>query len=198
MKGWLETDEYQVAVVSLETASDHLRRVLSNDYHWKWVIIGLHNALQGFMVLALQGSNYLNVLTDECAQKWLAAYESGSKDFPDPKLDSFLKLYKKIKSERMNIYTNSIPFKPNTSQARSVKKLNSLRNEFIHFIPKGWLLELGGLPQITEDCLDIIHFLAFECGNILWHDKSLDKQTSDHIDLARLSIKHVKEKYKLL
>jgi len=196
MENWLRTDEIQEAIISLEVVSIQLPKVSLDDHYWKWAIIGLHNALQGFMVLALQGSNYLNVLTDKCAREWLATYESGRKDYPEPKLDGFLNLYKKIKSERMNIYTSSILFKPNDSQEQSVKKLHSLRNEFIHFVPKGWSLELSGLPQIFENCLDVIHFLAFECGNVFWHEID-EKRTREFISLVRSSINPIKEKYGL-
>ena len=44
-------------------------------------------------------------------------------------------------------------FKPGT-QGRSVKQLNKLRNEFIHFVPKGWSLEVDA--RIVDDCLNVI------------------------------------------
>ena len=199
MKGWLETDEFQEAVISLEVLSDQLPKVLIDDHHWKWAIIGLHNALQGFMVLALTGTNGLNALTEKCAKEWLAAYERGDRTSPKRKLDSFLNLYKKIQSDNhMGIYNISVSFKPKNSQEHSIKKLNALRNEFIHFVPQGWMLELDGLPQIVEDCLSIIHFLAFECGNVFWHNETLEKQTRAYIDSARSVTTSMKEKYKLL
>jgi hypothetical protein len=199
MKGWLETDEFQEAVISLEVVSDQLPKVITNNHHWKWVIVSLHNALQGFMVLALTGTNGLNTLTEKCAKEWLASHDHGERTSPDRKLDSFLNLYKKIQSDDyMGIYNISVSYKPKLSQERNVKKLNALRNEFIHFVPQGWMLELGDLPQIVEDCLDIIYFLAFECGNVSWRDESLKKQTREYIDRARSSLTSIKEDYRLL
>ena len=75
-------------------------------------------------------------------------------------------LYRKP-SDRMMMYGHSQPFKPQGTQTESVKMLNHLRNEFIHFLPKGWSLEASGLPQVVKDCVNIIAFLAFECGNVL-------------------------------
>jgi len=195
MEHWLRTDEAQQAVLALQTANEQLPRVTANPHHWQWVIIGLHNALQGFMVLALRGTNGLNVLTDECAKEWLAAYERGDDKYPEPKLDKFLKLYKKIKSDRMKMYVNSQLFKPSGTQGRSIRKLNSLRNEFIHFVPKGWSLEVSGLPQIVDDCLAIISFLAFECGNVIWHDSALETQTREIIENAKREAGLIKRKY---
>src|SRR5262245_58486709 len=50
---WLRTDEIQEAVLSLEAAYDFAERCKSELYYWKWTLIALHNAVQGFMVIAL-------------------------------------------------------------------------------------------------------------------------------------------------
>ena len=41
-----------------------------------------------------------------------------------------------------------------------MKNLNFIRNEFVHFTPKGWSLELSGAPRIAIDCLDVAEFLV--------------------------------------
>lgn len=194
---WLETDEHKEAVLALQLASEQLTHLESTDNprFWNWVIVGLHSALQGYMVLALRGPNSLNVLTDKCTKEWLAAYESGSGKYPVQKLDGFMNLYKKIKSERMLMYDHSRVFKPSGTQGGSVKKLNSFRNDFIHFTPKGWRIEVSGLPQIVDDCLNIISFLAFECNNMLWNDQNLEEQTRELIDRAKESVLHIKQTY---
>lgn len=97
MEHWLRTDEAQQAVLALQMASEQLERGVDNPHYWQWVIVGLHNALQGFMVLALRGSTNLNVLTDKCAEQWLAAYERGDVNYPEQRLDRFLNLYNEDK-----------------------------------------------------------------------------------------------------
>lgn len=52
MDNRLDTDEALEAVLSLEMVRDQLLKVEQNLHYWKWVIIALHNALQGYMVLA--------------------------------------------------------------------------------------------------------------------------------------------------
>ncbi len=88
------------AVISLEMLCEQLPKVIDNPHYWKWIVIALHNALQGFMVLALKGSNGLNVLTEECEKEWIAAFKRHDNVWPKRKLDTFLNLYKKIKSGR--------------------------------------------------------------------------------------------------
>ena len=57
------TDEYAEATTALEEVVVHLRAVASDTHQWKWVVIALHSALQGFLVLALRGSANFDVMT---------------------------------------------------------------------------------------------------------------------------------------
>jgi len=200
MENWFETNETQEAVLSLQMMSeqlDHLAKT-GNKHYWTWIIIGLHTALNGFMVLALRGTNDLNVLPEKCAKQWLTAYDSNSGKYPEKRLDSFLNLYNKIKSEKMNLYTNSKLFIPKATQDSSVEKLNSLRNDFIHFIPKDWLIEPSYFIQIVYDCLDIISFLAFDCGNVMWQEEDLETQTRELVEKAKKSVALIKKTYSSL
>ena len=208
MNDWLRTDEALEAVLSLEMVCDQLRKVTDNHYYWKWVIIALHNALQGYMVLALRGTNSINILTKECAQGRMEARMSRFDKFPKRRLDSFLNLYKKIqrgrktyddwkkgngilhrkKGDLMLMYTHSRPFKPKGTQTDSVKRLNYWRNVFIHFLPQNLSLDMDCFPRMVTDCIDIIAFLAFDCGNILWHDQSLEHKTEILIEQIKTAL----------
>jgi hypothetical protein len=197
MEKWLETDEFQETVIALRLVSEQLAYLEStgNPHYWSWVIVGLHNALQGFMVLALCGTNNINVLTEDCAREWLAAYERRDGNYPEQKLDKFLNLYKKIKSSRMQMYMDSQSFKPSGTQCKSIKQINKFRNDFIHFVPKGWLIETSGLPEIIDDCLDIISFLAFECGNVFWREQDLEAQARVLMERAKQSTRLIRQAY---
>ena len=185
---WLRTDETLEAVSSLEMVAISLKDVKKDLYQWKWAILALHNSLQGFMVLALRGGSGLNCLRDDIAKEWLRAYRT-DKPLPQEKLDSFLNLYSKIKNpDRMQWYVESKPFKPSGTQGESIKKLNSLRNEFVHFVPKGGSLEITGLPRIFLDCLNIIEFLCWECGNIFWHDKIVFKRAKKALSKSKKTL----------
>ena len=101
---YLSTNELLEAVKALETFLNILRLVKGDKYYWKWAIIALHNSIPGFMVCALRGSSNLAVLTPECAKAWTDSDQNG-KPYPEEKLDDFLNLYKKIKSNLMVQYT---------------------------------------------------------------------------------------------
>ncbi len=190
---YLRTDEQEEAVRSLEWAEVQANLIATDCYLWKWVLISLHNAVQGFMVLGLWNGNGLLSLTPKAAEKWLIAYNNG-KPFPVDKLDNFLNLYNKIKDPNNFNTFGSSHFIPSNHDA-SFKYLNDFRNEFIHFTPKGWSLELAGLPQICLDILDLIQFLGWNTTAILWHKQTLPKRAKKAHKKLRLLLLELKSQY---
>ncbi|MBP7799661.1 MAG: hypothetical protein KA072_13660 [Thermoanaerobaculaceae bacterium] len=177
---WLSTNELEEAIGDLEMVAELLPGVLTGPRRWRWVIPALHRCLQGFMVSALVDGNGLRCLDKKSFTRWMEAYRTDRARLPsDPKIDSFLNLYKKVKDrDTMRFYVMSKPFRPTGQQERSVKLLNGLRNELTHFQPRVWGLEVSGLPGICRDCLEVAHFLAFESGNILWiEDEPMQRTT---------------------
>ncbi|MDN5849405.1 MAG: hypothetical protein L0H63_07140 [Nitrococcus sp.] len=139
-------------------------------YAWRWIVLSLHNAVQGFMVLSLRHGNGLLALSSRCFVAWMEAHESDGK-YPKKELDTYLGLYKKVKSKETGAIGGNTPFVPKGSEGRSIRKLNALRKDFIHFTPKGWSLEVSGLPKIGIDCLRLIAFLGWETQNVFWHSQ---------------------------
>jgi hypothetical protein len=154
----LKTDTQSDAVASLRLVADTMGRVGSDIALWKWIVISLHNAVQGFMVLALEGTNWDRVTRPG---------ESGSGLLRD-----FLHLYQMTKSEVwMGQFTTSRTFVPAGTEGTSIKSLNRFRNEFMHYVPKAWRIYpevIASFPQMVDDCANVIAFLAFESGNVEW------------------------------
>lgn len=194
-KAWLRTDEYEEAISAVEAAADFSGTVLEDPYRWKWVLIAVHNAVQGFMVLALRRGNGLLALRNDIAAERLKAHRKGG-PFPKEKLDNFLNLYAKIKADVAAGYVDSKPFTPGSTHDRNMKKLNELRNEFIHFVPKGWSLELAGLPSICIDCLSVACFLHSEGGNIFWNTATLRRRADRALRRATKALARADRAYK--
>ena len=195
MEIWFRTDEFEEAILSFEKVAESSELIAKDLSRWRWLVISLHNAVQGFMVLALRGTNNLAILTPKSAAEWLEAYENRSPFPKQERLDSFLNLYKKIKSDRMLMYGHSKKFSPQRTQGRNIKRLNQLRNEFIHFIPKGWSIEVSGLPQVCIDCLSIIEFLGWESGNIIWHKSQVKPRAEKALDKSKAALLALKTIY---
>lgn len=180
MERWLKTDEYKEAVSALEFVLESASKLSTDICRWRWVILSLHSALQGFMVIALRHSDGSGPVPNDIIVRILTAHRNKQPQ-PDEMLHKFLVLYRLLRGQRMERYIHSKRFRPQGTQSWSVRRLNMLRNEFIHFTPKGWSLEVSGLPHICLDCLGVIRFLQSESGNIFWHNDSLRERASTAI-----------------
>jgi hypothetical protein len=96
----------------------------------------------------------------------------------------------------MIMYAFSQKFIPKGTQGNSIKFLNRLRNEYVHFTPRVWALELEGLPKTLLDCQDIAEFLARQSGNVFWKEENLKKRFGTALGLSRSILLKLKEKYK--
>lgn len=143
---WLRLCEEINAVDYLEKASIFIKSVSKNCNDWKWVIIGLHGALYGFTIAACRGTDSRSVLTKK------------------GQLINFWKALKKCQDpNHMKMLTHSKHLILTEKQKESIEVLKSeFRNEFEHFKPKGWSIEIHGMPEIAIDVLEVIRFLALE------------------------------------
>jgi len=181
--GYFRTNHFDEAASAAEAAADFSASALSDPYRWKWAVIAIHGTVQAFMVLALHRGSGLLAMPDKHRDKWLKNYRAGG-PLPPDRMDSFLNLYEKVKTDAAAGWVHSKPFFPGETHDESMAKLNDIRNEFIHFMPKVWALELAGLPAICLDCLAVARFLHGEGGNILWHKAELRERADRAFDRA--------------
>jgi hypothetical protein len=151
---WLRLTEETSALDFLEQGAKHIQETESNRTAWKWVIICLYGALYGFAISACRGTSDTSVLM-------------GKKLFP---FDKALKLCKGLRIKRYGA-----PLALTASQAKSIKKLKKLRDDFEHFQPAGWSIEIHGMPKIAIDILDVIRFLAID-ASMFSHLKDAQKK----------------------
>jgi len=184
---WLRTDERIDALSSLHLYVDTISRTKEDPIYWKWSIISLHNSVQCVMSFHLGFGNDLLVMSQDDAEAWLEAHDLGA-EYPETKMDNFLNLYKKIKKHAILGYK----FVPNNGEGTSIKQLNKFRNEFVHFMPKGWSIEMSGMPKICCDCLNIVKKLGEGPINVRWET---DKQAILFTNLLTKAINKTNEIY---
>ena len=194
MTAWLRTDEHEEAVAALEAAAGFGANVSTDIFAWRWTILSLHNACQGLMVVALRDSAGLNVLPTALARAWLEAHESGE-PYPEERLDSFLNLYRKLKKQAIAQAMGGTPFRPKGTQTQSMKRLNSFRNTFIHFLPASWSLEVTGLPSICLDVLGVIDHAAFRYRLLNWSDEGHQGRMTNTLERARSTFAALHDAY---
>ncbi|RJG25327.1 hypothetical protein [Paenibacillus thiaminolyticus] len=191
---YLRTDERSEAYNALIKTIQFLDETNEETYNWKWFLISLHNCLQAFMVLALKGSSSLSVMKPHHARKWLNSYETNNR-YHKVKMDHFINLFEKIQSDVMMKYTDSKIFASTEQISTSIHELNELRNNFIHYMPKGWSLNISGLPSLGLDVVGILRFLVNESGNIDFFEVDRKQYTEQLIEELSRKLTQMKHKY---
>lgn len=172
----LRTDEYADIESSLRKAAELAPCVEGDPTEWKWLLIAVHSATQGMFVLSLSFGNGLLTLKSSHATAWLKAYETGGKWPVKMDLDYFLELYKKAKIQVLANVT--------TDHDVAMRRLNDLRNGFIHFGPQGWSIELAGLPTICRRAFEVIDALGWNSDFAYWRTQAQSKRVRRSIRIA--------------
>jgi hypothetical protein len=183
----------------LEMTAEQLVRAAVDPYRWKWIIVGLHNALTGLMALAVERSDLLGAMTDDYAKAWWAANKRGERTDKEPRLAPFMELFSRVQSpDRMHRYGHSKALIATTDQTEQMERLNRWRNDFLHWKPVGWNIEVRGYAEMIETCLGVADFLAFECGNVFQSGSdALTRRASAAVESCKGSLKEIRRAYQL-
>lgn len=171
---WVSTDEFEEMVDAVEHSADLSTQLKKSPRRWKWLILSLHQAVQGAFVCALRGVDTagINVLNDKSAKEMWQWLDVDSHQIPRPAaplehLAPMLDLFKRVKSTKY--LQDAQRLRTTTQMNWDIKKLNSLRNEFSHFVPKSFSAEVSGLPRIPKHCCDVIEHLALTHSTFQHH-----------------------------
>ena len=180
---YLRIDEKGNAIDSLHRAVEFLKNTNENLYNWKWFIIAIHHATHSFMLVALQNTDLSGIWEEPVIRK-----PNGLIDIFDSRnrLIFFMKAFKWIQnSDRMSGYVNAKPFQAQPYHRDSMEHLNNrLRNEFIHYRPKGWSIHNQYFIDIVKPILEIIEFLVFKSGRCFFEEEQ-NKQIKSEIEQIR-------------
>ncbi len=165
------------AVAALQLLAELLPRTAADPYLWKWAVAATHDALHGFMSLALRRSDGAQLLIQKHEQQRYARWERERQEYrPLPhdeggRVDQFFNLFEKIQVEwRMRPLTNSRVFVPTPDQDRSVRYLDRLRNRLTHYSDVSESVCVAELPGVVLDCLSVIDWLLNESNNVTIFD----------------------------
>jgi hypothetical protein len=175
---WVHTDEAEDVAGSIRHAL-RCRQFASDDPQaWKWVALALHSALQGACVCHLvTTASPLGAVTKENAGEWLAYFEASrtNPNISPPKtyllsLPDLLKAARK--SQSAGDGTNTAGVKVTDQELQWLRRFHDdIRNQFVHFQPRGWSLEVSGVPALGE----VIARIIGEILDIGWAFRHTDK-----------------------
>lgn len=147
---WLRTDEIEDIAASVRHAL-RCRDSASTDKHeWKWFALAIHSALQGTLVAHLTTTaSPIGAVNDKCAAAWLLHYNKGN-PAPQTKLLAFPDLLKKARKNGQCGGGASYPRLQISEKERKwlTRFHDDIRNQFAHFEPMAWSLELSGMTPL--------------------------------------------------
>ncbi len=142
---WARFDTESNAIDSLEKTASFLRTVKDNHEDWKWVVVSSFSSLYGFAIQVAKGSD------DRCV---IEVSKKGRE-----KLITFgkaLKICKQSIGARSALDTSK-------SEDNSIEIIqNEFRNNFEHFNPGSWSIEVSGFPDHILNIVNVIERLALE------------------------------------
>lgn len=128
---WLRLDEVENAIDNLESCAVFLERFVE-PIRWKWAVIALHQAIYGFAVAAIQGSDSLSVLKNPGDH--------------NSHLISFWEALERTRDRRF-LWGDAQPLVLSDDEQHSIRRLGAeFRNGFEHFRPAAWSIEISGFP----------------------------------------------------
>lgn len=160
---WIRTDEAEDVAGSIRQIVRMVNYVGDDAQAWKWAVIALHSALQGACVCHLTTTAVpLGAVKKENADEW-STYFNESRTNPDAKvpetrlmnLPDLLKAIRKPHSAGNGDAPSGIGI--NSSELNWMRRFHkNIRNQFTHFEPMSWAVEVSGVPETAKLAARII------------------------------------------
>lgn len=192
MERWIRSDEAEDVAGSVRHALRAAGMTGEDPQAWKWAALALHSALQGACVCHLTTTAVpIGAVTPRNASEWIAYFERSRHDAnAEPPRTQLMALPDLLKAVR----------KPHSAGDRSnqsgigisdgdlawLRRFHEqVRNQFVHFEPMGWSLEVSGIPELAALVARIIGDIVATGWGFRHQDRAWDEALAN--DLARLA-----------
>ena len=189
---WIQTDECEDVAGSVRHALRTARSVGDDPQGWKWIVLALHSALQGACICHLTTTAVpIGAVTRENAGEWLAYFELSRDDrhskLPRTRLMALPELLKAVRREHSaGDRRNAVGITISDAELAWLTRLHTtVRNQFVHFEPAGWLIEISGVEGLAV----LISRIISDIGSCGWAFRHQPRQWRDAVndDLERLT-----------
>jgi len=179
---WVSTDEAEDVASSIRHALRAWDLTSSDPQAWKWVILALHSALQGACVChLLTTASPVGALTKRNTDEWLTYFEESRHDRnlrpPRTELMALPELLKSVRRAGSSGDRVAPAIVINDAELAWLRRLHvQLRNQFVHFEPRGWSVEISGLPGLARLIARVVGEIqnggwGFRHKDAAWHDE---------------------------
>jgi hypothetical protein len=157
MDSWVRTDETEDVAGSIRHVIRTAQFVSEDSQAWKWVVMALHSALQGACVCHLTTTAApVGAVTQRNAGEWLAYFEESRTDSnaspPETYLLGLPDLLKAVrKPNSAGDHSNTVGVAISDAELSWLGRFHKdIRNQFAHFEPMGWSINMSGIPEIAK------------------------------------------------
>jgi hypothetical protein len=160
---WLRLDELSNAIDNLEMCRRFLASIRS-EVRWKWAILAWHQALYGFAICAVRGTDDLSVLRNpkNHASKLISIDEAIDRC----KASEFL-------------WPGATPLVISKDEQKVLTRLiKEFRNGFEHFRAMSWSIETSGMPALFRVGLGVLRRIALDSGAVRYDDLRQKRRVS--------------------
>lgn len=178
-----QTTPEREATRALSRFRDELARAEVDAYQWKWALIAGHNAIQNFMVCALDSPGRENLFSPRYNKEFGTWWHDmgGKGEAPAPFMAVFMELYRRLEAP--------------IDAFDDMKAMNEWRNEFIHFLMSTWVVSVRPLPIRFLSCLRVIEYCGWQPGRFDWDDTTLQVQAQLDYEEAVSILERLRGRY---
>lgn len=162
--GWVRINEFSDLLGSLRTLATLFELTKHDVTAWKWVVLCLHNCVQGTAICLLTRSDGFGALKDRIEDKVDKFYQGGKNSFDDA--DEFIKLCKKSDMAplpdllRRLGYNyprdDKVPSRTTDHRLHFLVTLHNWRNLFAHYPPQEWSAKEETFLEMFEVILQVV------------------------------------------
>jgi hypothetical protein len=158
MSDYVRFNRLSDAKASIDEFCYCLARTSDDEKAWKYAIISIHNALQGYICISLRNGNSFQTWNERHLTKWLEAYHN-DKELPNTKLDYFMELFDKAFPDETIL------------NRRNIEWLNETRNTFIHFNTDSFSVSRSSAILCCREAMEAIKLTPFKAVGIFFYDE---------------------------
>lgn len=148
---YARTSPIRLCLLYLEQAAHEAERAVQDPPRWFIAAPEMHRALNCALVAVLSGSEGVGAYSEKIRLQWVAHFQRPNwPDLPEPSNDrvqSFTDLLARAQDPD-DPWIRGRPIKLTTAQLSDLARLTKLRDNMEHVKPRGWSIEVSGLPRI--------------------------------------------------